>query len=63
MDKSERDSMQFIFNTAKLIFDTINVFIDSSDYHKLSPSSYSLIFTIQDKIGDIMDETEGLLGR
>lgn len=63
MDKSERDSIQFIFNMSKLAFDTINVFIDSSDYHELSPSSYSLIFSIQDKLSDIMDEANGLLGR
>lgn len=63
MDKNELDSIRFIFHMSKLAFDTINVFIDSSDYNKLSPSSYSLIFGIQDKLSDIMDEADGLLGR
>lgn len=63
MEKFEQDSLKFIFNMSKLAFDTINEFIDSSDYNKLSPSSYSLIFSIQDKLSDIMDEAEGLLER
>lgn len=61
MTKSELDSLKFCANYASSALNAINEFADSSDYSGLRPNSYSLIFSVQDKLGDIIEELQGLL--